>query len=292
METTTLTSLLRQTAAENPEKAAIMDTIADTVETLVRRRYSVRRMVSELEPLAQDREVMRLVVEAFKSHVPLPALTLRDYRPCMVLIACSPEDLAFRYLCNDLVAVYERKYMTDELMFFCDLLRRMRGRSYLNCVINRVCDYFFRARRDTLRHLPTPLKESEMQYAESRMKELEKAVFRLKVKMYKWRTFTAEELADICGMSHSHFRSLFEKYYGCPPADWLRRERMERIRTDMSYRPELTVGEIAERNDFPSASNFSDFCRRQFDRSPQELKAEGEEEWREKRLEWWNGGRR
>ena len=118
METTTLTSLLRQTAAENPEKAAIMDTIADTVETLVRRRYSVRRMVSELEPLAQDREVMRLVVEAFKSHVPLPALTLRDYRPCMVLIACSPEDFAFRYLCNDLVAVYERKYMTDELMVF------------------------------------------------------------------------------------------------------------------------------------------------------------------------------
>ena len=83
METTTLTSLLRQTAAENPEKAAIMDTIADTVETLVRRRYSVRRMVSELEPLAQDREVMRLVVEAFKSHVPQPALTLRDYRPCI-----------------------------------------------------------------------------------------------------------------------------------------------------------------------------------------------------------------
>ena len=110
--------------------------------------------------------------------------------------------------------------------------------------------------------------------------------------MYKWRTFTAEELADMCGMSHSHFRSLFEKYYGCPPADWLRRERMERIRTDMSYRPELTVGEIAERNDFPSASNFSDFCRRQFDRSPQELKAEGEEEWRERRLEWWNGDRR
>lgn len=68
MGTTTLTSLLRQAAAENPEKAAALGAIADTVETLVRRRYSVRRMVSELEPLAQDREVMRLVVEAFKSH--------------------------------------------------------------------------------------------------------------------------------------------------------------------------------------------------------------------------------
>jgi hypothetical protein len=54
MGTTTLTSLLRQAAAENPEKAAALGAIADTVETLVRRRYSVRRMVSELEPLAQE----------------------------------------------------------------------------------------------------------------------------------------------------------------------------------------------------------------------------------------------
>ena len=88
-----------------------------------------------------------------------------------------------------------RGYRTAELMFFCDLLRCMRGRSYLNCVTNRVCDYFFRARRDALRHIATPLKEFEMQYAESRMKELEKAVFMLKVKMYKWHTFTAENMA-------------------------------------------------------------------------------------------------
>lgn len=46
----------------------------------------------------------------------------------------------------------------------------MSGRSYLNCVTNRVCDYFFRARRDTLRHISSPLKEYEMQYAESRLK--------------------------------------------------------------------------------------------------------------------------
>ena len=144
-------------------------------------------------------------------------------------------------------------------MFFCDLLRCMRGRSYLNCVTNRVCDYFFRARRDALRHIATPLKEFEMQYAESRMKELEKAVFMLKVKMYKWHTFTAENMARMCGMSYSHFRERFETYYGCSATEWLRRERICRIMEDMTYRPELTLKEVAERNHFLSKSNFHDF---------------------------------
>ena len=164
----------------------------------------------------------------------------------------------------------------------------MRGRSYLNCVTNRVCDYFFRARRDTLRHISSPLKESEMQYAESRLKELEEAVFRLKVKMYKWHTFTAEELAGMCGMSYSHFRSRFEEYYGCSATDWLRQERISRIKEDLSYRPELALKEVAERNRFLSASNFSDFCNQQVLKTPGELKKEGYEEWCERRMKYWN----
>ena len=114
-------------------------------------------------------------------------------------------------------------------MFFCDLLRCMRGRSYLNCVTNRVCDYFFRARRDALRHIATPLKEFEMQYAESRMKELEKAVFMLKVKMYKWHTFTAEKHG-------THVRHELFPFPG-EIRDILRLlcYRMAPARTDLSY---------------------------------------------------------
>lgn len=200
-----LTDLLRRTAEANPQ-AATLHSIADKAEELVEKRYSVRRMLREMESFAHDTEAMRLTVDALRQLPYLPTLEQRDYKPYMALVACSPENFAYCYLSNDLVAVYEAGYRTAELMFFCDLLRCMRGRSYLNCVTNRVCDYFFRARRDALRHIATPLKEFEMQYAESRMKELEKAVFMLKVKMYKWHTFTAENMARMCGMSYSHFR--------------------------------------------------------------------------------------
>lgn len=108
-----------------------------------------------------------------------------------------------------------------------------------------------------------------MQYAESRLKELEKAVFCLKVKMYKWHTFTAEELAGMCGMSYSHFRSRFEEYYGCSATDWLRQERISRIKEDLSYRPELALKEVAERNRFLSASNFPTSATSRFSRHPE-----------------------
>lgn len=283
-----LTALLRHTADIYPIHSVSLHSIADKAEELVKKRYSVSRMVREMESSAHDAEVLRLIVGTFKSVPVQPTLKMRDYKPYMALVACSPKDFAFCYLCNDLVAVYETECRTPELMFFCDLLRCMRGRSYLNCVTNRVCDYFFRARRDTLRHISSPLKESEMQYAESRLKELEKAVFRLKVKMYKWHTFTAEELAGMCGMSYSRFRSRFEEYYGCSATDWLRQERISRIKEDLSYRPELALKEVAERNRFLSASNFSDFCNQQVLKTPGELKKEGYEEWCERRMKYWN----
>lgn len=141
-----LTALLRHTADIYPIHSASLQSITDKAEELVKKRYSVSRMVREMESFAHDTEVLRLIVGTFKSIPVQPTLKMRDYKPYMALVACSPEDFAFCYLCNDLVAVYATEYRTPELMFFCDLLRCMRGRSYLNCVTNRVCDYFFRAR--------------------------------------------------------------------------------------------------------------------------------------------------
>ena len=282
-----LTDLLRRTAEANPQ-AATLHSIADKAEELVEKRYSVRRMLREMESFAHDTEAMRLTVDALRQLPYLPTLEQQDYKPYMALVACSPEIFAYCYLSNDLLAVYEAGHRTAELMFFCDLLRCMRGRSYLNCVTNRVCDYFFRARRDALRHIATPLKEFEMQYAESRMKELEKAVFRLKVKMYKWHTFTAENMARMFGMSYSRFREKFEAYYGCSATEWLRRERISRIMEDMTYRPELTLKEVAERNHFLSKSNFHDFCLKRMLKRPGKLKREGYEKWCERRLAYYN----
>ena len=95
-----LTALLRHTADIYPIHSASLQSITDKAEELVKKRYSVSRMVREMESFAHDTEVLRLIVSTFKSIPVQPTLKMRDYKPYMALVACSPEDFAFCYLCN------------------------------------------------------------------------------------------------------------------------------------------------------------------------------------------------
>ena len=58
-----LTDLLRRTAEANPQ-AATLHSIADKAEELVEKRYSVRRMLREMESFARDTEAMRQIGRA------------------------------------------------------------------------------------------------------------------------------------------------------------------------------------------------------------------------------------
>lgn len=262
--------------------------LAEIVTITVKKRRSLTNL-KELEELSEDSGLLRFVIQTFQSLNEPPTLAERDYKVYMALVACSPEDFAFRYLSNDITAVFVKVCRTEELLFFCDLLRTMKGRDHLNCVVNRVCDYFFCERRKVLYGKPTHLKESEMQYAEGKLWGLARAVFRLKVDIYSYRTFVAEEMAELCGMSYSLFRSRFQKCYGISAAEWLRKERISRVRTDMTCRPEMPIKEAAQRNQFSSASNFADFCNQQLQKNPSALHKECYETWKEKRLKFWNG---
>ena len=57
---------------------------------------------------------------------------------------------------------------------------------------------------------------------------------------------------------------------------------------DMTYRPELTLKEVAERNHFLSKSNFHDFCLKRMLKRPGKLTREGYEKWCERRLAYYN----
>ena len=94
-----LTDLLRRTAEANPQ-AATLHSIADKAEELVEKRYSVRRMLREMESFAHDTKAMRLIVDALRQLPYLPTLEQVDYKPYMALIACSPENFAYCYLSN------------------------------------------------------------------------------------------------------------------------------------------------------------------------------------------------
>lgn len=279
-----LTELLLQSARSDSELLPRMEELAARIKEVLKSRHSLTRMKKELEIFSTDTGLLRFVVETFNSQPEPPTLSAGDdYKAYMMLLACSPENFAYCYLSNDVTAVYVTQCRTEELLFFCDVLRLLRGRSYLYCVENRVSDYFFQERRNILKNRPSKLKEHEVQYAESRLKGLARVVFRLKVDIYSYHTFVAEELAEMCGMSYSLFRSRFWRYYGMSAAEWLRQERISRIKTDMTCRAELSIREIAQRNQFPSQSNFADFCNRQLKKNPSELFSECYEIWKERR---------
>lgn len=75
-----LTDLLRRTAEANPQ-AATLHSIADKAEELVEKRYSVRRMLREMESFAHDTKAMRLIVDALRQLPYLPTLEQVDYKP-------------------------------------------------------------------------------------------------------------------------------------------------------------------------------------------------------------------
>ncbi|MFR4245213.1 helix-turn-helix domain-containing protein [Phocaeicola coprophilus] len=249
---------------------------------------SLPKMRIRLAEYGNDTELMLAAVSALRKDKEAPSARDRDFRAWMLMLCRSREHEVICYMCNGLTDAWERKYRTREMLVLCDVLHTLKGHARANEMTNRVCDYFFRERRNKLYGKTFRIEEKDMAYAESRLPELDKAVFRMTVNHYSHRTFVAEELAGLCGMGYSLMRRKFKTYYGMGPSEWLRRERIRRIEEDMEYRVELPLKKVAERNAFGSASNFADFCQKQAGMSPCELKAIGYEKWEKRRMDFWN----
>ena len=258
-----------------------MEELAESIRMSVKERHSLPKMRIRLADYGSDTELMLTAMRALRKDKEAPSAW-------MLMLCCSHEYEVICYMCNELTDTWEREYRTWEMLVLCDVLHTLKGHARTNEMTNRVCDYFFRERRNKLYGKPFRIEEKDMAYAESRLPELDKAVFRMTVNHYSHRTFVAEELAVLCGMGYSLMRRKFKKYYGMGPSEWLRRERLKRIEEDMEYRVELPLKEVAERNDFASASNFADFCQQQTGKSPGELKSKGYEKWEKRRMDFWN----
>ena len=84
-------------------------------------------------------------------------------------------------------------------------------------------------------------------------------------------TLTAGELAARCHQSETVFRERFKEEFGQPVAEWLRERRKEDILAMLSD-PEVPLSDVSERNGFNSASTLSDYCQRNFGKSPSLLR--------------------
>lgn len=78
-------------------------------------------------------------------------------------------------------------------------------------------------------------------------------------------------LSRRCGLSTSHFRSLFQRHFGCGPRTYLRRARLRRARELMVASP-LSLSEIAMTVGFGTIHSFSRAFRQEEGLTPSEYR--------------------
>lgn len=79
------------------------------------------------------------------------------------------------------------------------------------------------------------------------------------------------EIADVAGLSVSHFKTLFRKSQGMPPHQYLIRRRVERAAMQLRG-SDMPIGEIAFENGFCHQSHLALHTRRVLGLTPQELR--------------------
>ena len=84
-----------------------------------------------------------------------------------------------------------------------------------------------------------------------------------------------EELAELSGLSRSHFTRVFTAAEGLPPAEYVLRRRLERAAGLLTRAGHLSVKEIAGLAGFADPNYFAKVFRRHFGASPTEFRTTG-----------------
>lgn len=81
----------------------------------------------------------------------------------------------------------------------------------------------------------------------------------------------AKELADVCNMSETHFRRLFEEYINMSPMDYVNLIRIQKA-CELMKRSDDSMDEVAEKCGFSTTSTFNRNFKKFLDTSPYQWK--------------------
>lgn len=84
---------------------------------------------------------------------------------------------------------------------------------------------------------------------------------------------TVQDLADLRGLSIRSFNTEFKETFGVPPYRWMLTEKSKHIEERLAD-PTVPFSDIIEEFRFSSPSHFTVFCKRQFGKTPTELRRE------------------
>lgn len=96
--------------------------------------------------------------------------------------------------------------------------------------------------------------------------------FRCFILQNYYKVKTVEELAILGRYSIINFRRLFKEEFGEPAYQWMLRQKLEHIHYDLTHR-QFSISEIADKYQFESLPQFSNFCKKYLGASPRELQS-------------------
>ena len=197
-----------------------------------------------------------------------------------LLAAHCRDNTALGYIRDIFVHYYRTQHRTG-VLFCMEVAGRMTLHDeypHLNSVYDLMMGLVLREWRRLLEgeeDYPCFLTEADFRQAERCLPDFRCGGFREAVRIITGHrpvgALTAGELAARCHQSETVFRRRFKEEFGQPVSGWLRERRKEDILAMLSDTG-TPLSDVAARNGFQSLSTLSDYCQRNFGKSPSQLR--------------------
>lgn len=233
-----------------------------------------------LKQPAKNVHAVRWLTEELRKAATAPSPDDRTWCVLYLLAAHCRDNTALGYV-RDISVHYYRTQHRAGVLFCMEVAGRMTlhgEHPYLNTLYNLMTGLALKEWRRLLEgdeDYPCFLTEADFHRVERCLPDFRCGGFREAVRLMVGRmpvgTLTAGELAARCHQSETVFRERFKEEFGQPVAEWLRERRKEDILAMLSD-PAIPLSDVSERNGFHSLSTLSDYCQRNFGKSPSLLR--------------------
>lgn len=233
-----------------------------------------------LKQPAKNVHAVRWLTEELRKAATAPSPDDRTWCVLYLLAAHCRDNTVLGYVADTFVNSYRTQHRTG-VLFCMEVAGRMTlhgEHPYLNTLYNLMTGLALKEWRRLLEgdeDYPCFLTEADFHRVERCLPDFRCGGFREAVRLMAGRmpvgTLTAGELAARCHQSETVFRERFKEEFGQPVAGWLRERRKEDILAMLSD-TSIPLSDIAVRNGFQSLSTLSDYCRRNFGKSPSQMR--------------------
>lgn len=233
-----------------------------------------------LKQPAKNVHAVQWLTGALREAATAPSPDDRTWCVLYLLAAHCRDNTALGYI-RDISVHYYRTQHRAGVLFCLEVAGRMTLHDeypHLNSVYDLMMGLVLREWRRLLEgdeDYPCFLTEADFHQAERCLPDFRcrgfKEMVRIRTGSKPVGTLTAGELAARCHQSETVFRRRFKEEFGQPVSGWLRERRKEDILAMLSDTG-TPLSDVAARNGFQSLSTLSDYCRRNFGKSPSQLR--------------------